>query len=79
MRKIALIAVLLIVWTFGAAEPARQKGGHAFEATVGAGYASLGYNVNDITPDIHTTTVGFYGLQAHTRMASPLCMSMATM
>ena len=65
MRKIALIAVLLIVWTFGAAEPARQKGGHAFEATVGAGYASLGYNVNDITPDIHTTTVGFYGLQAH--------------
>ena len=64
MRRMAFISALLMAATLYAA-PHTSHGRHSFEATLGAGYASLGYPVTDLTDRLASKTIGSYGVQAH--------------
>lgn len=65
MRKIALILALVISGALFAASSASSGQGHAFEVTIGSGYASLGYKANNLTGRLESKTTGSYALQAH--------------
>ena len=64
MRKILLISVLALTLPLWAADGYHSRG-HAFEVTVGGGYSSLGYKVNNVAERLTSETFGSYSVQAH--------------
>lgn len=65
MRKFAFILVIAISLPILSAPRAYHSRGHAFEVSAGAGYASLGYEVNTIAGQLASKTAGTYSAQAH--------------
>ena len=66
MRKITVIIALFILLPLWAAETGRYHSrGNAFEITVGGGYSSLGYKVNNVADQLASKTSGSYSLQVH--------------
>ena len=65
MRKIIGIIVLFIALPIWAATGADHSRGHAFEVTVGGGYSSLGYKMNNVADRLESKTTGSYNFQAH--------------
>lgn len=65
MRKLSAILVLFFALPLWAANGLYHSKGHAFELTVGGGYSSLGYKVNNVADQLASKTTGSYSLQAH--------------
>ena len=65
MRKIIAILIVFIALPLWAAGGVSHSRGHAFEVTVGGGYSSLGYKVNNVADRLASSTSGSYSLQAH--------------